>query len=246
MPSMDLPFKTDGVDLIDRSRFSIILDHPENQENIGLVARAMKNTGFTSLRIVGLSRLGEEAYRTAIHAEDILNRAHFYSSLKESTQSLHLVLASTARFRKEFSILSLQDSVNTVLRFPISTLVGILFGNERTGLTSEELGTANFIFSIPQAARQPSYNLASAVLITLFTLFIRSTENVTSQEKTPLPRKDTDESIRVVLMKLKQTGFIHRTNETHITRKVQDLFGKAALTDKDRKLLMAILNKIID
>jgi tRNA/rRNA methyltransferase len=47
-------------------------------------------------------------------------------------------------------------------------------------------------------------------------------------------------------MKLEQTGFIHATNRTHITRKVQDIFGRIALTDKDRKLLMAIFNKSVE
>jgi tRNA/rRNA methyltransferase len=210
---MDLPFKTDAADMIDRKRFTVILVQPEKQENIGLVARAMKNTGFSDLRVVGIKSFDPEAQRTAVHAGDILSRARFYPSLSQAVQRLHLVFASTARVRSKFSILPLEEAVDLIFRYPASTQVGLLFGNERTGLTSEELGAANFVFSIPQAIRQPSYNLSSAVLLTLFEIFKRSPMAPTPLEKKPLPREDQDECIRVVLMKLRQSKFIHETNE---------------------------------
>jgi TrmH family RNA methyltransferase len=242
---MDLPFKTDAADSINRKKFAVILVRPEKQENIGLVARAMKNTGFSDLRVVGPKSFDAETQRTAVHAGDILGRASFYSSLSQAVRRLHLVFASTARVRSKFSILPLEEAVDLIFHYPASTRVGLLFGNERTGLTSKELGAANFVFSIRQAVRQPSYNLSSAVLLTLFEIFRRLPQTLVCREKKPLPREDQDECIRVVLMKLRQSKFIHETNETHVTRRVQDLFGRLALTDKDRKLLMAIFNKAI-
>jgi tRNA/rRNA methyltransferase len=243
---MKLPYETDEIDRIDRKRFSIILVRPENQENVGLVARAMKNTGFEDLRLVGLNRLEPEAYRTAIHSEDLLDKARFFSSLEEATQSSHLVIASTARFRKTFSILPLPEAIKTIFRYPLSTRIGLLFGNERTGLTSEELGASNFIFFIPQATRQPSYNLASAVLLTLFSVFSRAVGEIVSQAPPPLPRKEQEDSIRLILKKLEKKGFIHETNRLHVTGMVQDLFGRIALTEKDRRFLLALLNKAVD
>ncbi len=243
--AVELPFKTAASDPTNRKRFAVILVRPEKQENIGLAARAMKNTGFSDLRVVGLRKFDEEARRTAVHAADILGRARFFSSLNQAIRKLHLVFASTARVRSKFSILPLEEAVDLISRYPISTRVGLLFGNERTGLTSEELGSANAVFSIPQAVRQPSYNLSSAVLLTLFEIFRRAPLTPTPLEKKPLAREDQDACIRVVLMKLRQSGFIHETNETHVTRRVQDLFGRLALTDRDRKLLMAIFNKAL-
>jgi len=246
---MDLPFTSEALDRIGRKRFTIVLVRPEKQENIGIVARAMKNTGFSDLRIVGLSRsaFDPEARRTAVHAQDILDRARFFPTLSEAVGKLHLVFASTARARSKFSILPLEEAVDLIFRYPTSSRVGLLFGNERTGLTSEELGTANFVFSIPQAVRQPSYHLASAVLLTLFEIFRRAPAIPAAppaSEKKPVPRDAQDECIRIVLMKLRQSGFIHATNETHVTRRVQDLFGRLALTDRDRRFLMAIFNKL--
>ncbi len=243
---MKLPYKTSGTDLIDRKRFSVILVRPENHENVGLVARAMKNTGFGRLRLVGLEALGAEAFSPAVHSEEILGRALFFPTLEKATGDLHLILASTARFRKTFSILTIAELIEEVFRYPKSTRIGLLFGNERTGLTSEELGSANFVFHIPQASRQPSYNLASAVLLTLFSLFIRSSEELLSQAPPPLPRKEQEDSIRLILKKLESKGFIHDTNRVHVTGMVQDLFGRIALAERDRRFLLALLGKAVD
>ncbi len=242
---MELPFSITEAALKRQKRFAVILVRPEKQENIGLVARAMKNTGFSDLRVVGLEGFDTEAWRTAVHAEDILRRSRFYPTLSEAVQRLHLVLASTARVRSKFSLLPLEAAIDLIFRYPSSTRVGLLFGNERTGLTSEELGSANFVFSIPQAVRQPSYNLSSAVLLTLFEIFRRTPAAPASPEKRPLPREEQEECIQVVLMKLRQSGFIHKTNETHVIRRVQDLFGRLTLTDRDKKFLMAIFNKAL-
>jgi len=243
---MRLPYEADAEDSVRRSRFTVILANPENQENIGLVARAMKNTGFEDLRLVGLGGLQPEAYKTAVHAEDILEKAGFYPSLEKVKEDLQLIFSATARSRKTFSILPVNEAVETMLRFPQDTRIGLLFGNERTGLSSDELGSSNFVYSIPQARRQPSYNLASAVLLTLFPIFIRSFDKFVPLFEEPLPRRKQEDCIGVILKKLEQKGFVHGTNRTHITRKIQDLFGRLALTDKDRKLLMAVFNKAID
>jgi len=240
---MDLPHGVSSADTVGRRRFSVILSHPENHENVGLIARAMKNTGFEDLRLVGLETLDEAARRTAVHAEGILKKARFYPNLAAATGSLHLILAGTARARNTFTVLTFPEALEVVLRFPLKTRVGLLFGNERTGLTSEELCAANFVFTLPQASRQPSYNLASAVLLTLFALFSYKPESPSKSQPLPVTRLLQDDCARVVLMKLERAGFIHGGNRAHVTEMVQGLFGRLSLTEKDRRFLMAVFSQ---
>jgi TrmH family RNA methyltransferase len=242
---MELPHGARTADSVGRKRFSIILSNPENHENVGLVARAMRNTGFEDLRIVGLESLGEEARRTAVHSGAILKKARFYPDLAAATGSCHLVLASTARARNTFTVLPFAEAIATVLSYPRRTRIGLLFGNERTGLTSEELCSANFVFTLPQAARQPSYNLASAVLLTLFALFSHGPTASPGNMPPPATRPAQDDSTRVVLVKLERAGFIHGGNRAHVTEMVQGLFGRLALSEKDRRFLMAVFNQAI-
>lgn len=229
-----------------RADYFVLLVRPESPENIGLAARAMKNTGFESLRLVGLDRLNSAAYRTAVHAEDILAACAFFPDLAAAVADLNVVFASTARTRQNFSALSLDEAVSKMQALRPPARIGLVFGNERTGLTSGELALSNFRFAIPQAFRQPSYNLAAAVLITLFEVFRR--RNAAGEElaplptETPLPFEEQDDCLRLILRKLEDRRFIHATNARHTTEMVRDLLGRLAITARDRRLLLAMFS----
>jgi tRNA/rRNA methyltransferase len=242
---MKLPFVA-GNDLLHCSRFSVILVKPENQENIGLVARAMKNTGFSLLRIVGLKELQIKAFRTAVHSAEILKKASFYPTLKQAVSDLNFVLASTVRMRKAFKVITIGEAVEKVKTFPAETRIGLVFGNERTGLSDNELREANFVYFIPQVSRQPSYNLAAAVLITLYTLFRNSSSELVSQTAPPIPRKEQEDCIKLILKKLEKRHFMHETNREHVTNLLYDLFGRLTLSERDRHFLTAVFNKGLD
>jgi tRNA/rRNA methyltransferase len=229
------------------SNFAVVLVRPEHPANIGLVARNMKNTGFDRLRLVGVSEISTESRKTAVHAGEILESAQTYDRLEQATADLDVVFAATSKKRKNFSCLSLKEAVDKMSRFSGNARVGLLFGNERTGLTSEELKYSNFRFAIPQATRQPSFNLASAVLVTLFSVFIRSPHSAETHDLAkPLPQKEQMECIEMILRKLEKKRFIHKTNKRHMTETIYDLFGRLGITENDKKLLMAIFSKGAD
>src|SRR5512136_2175733 len=186
-------------------RFFIILCRPESPENVGSVARAMRNTGFGCLRIVGPETMGAGAFRTAVHAKDILDGASFYPDLPAAEADLNVVFAATSKPRKNFSLLSLEEAVDRMFSFPPSTRIGLVFGNDTTGLTSLELRSSNYRFMIPQAGRQPSYNLAAAALLTLFHIFRRGKQGTSGgfrPEGIPLPRTQQEECIHIIINKL--------------------------------------------
>lgn len=232
------------VESLIQKSITTILVRPEHAENIGLAARCMKNTGFSMLRIVGSKPIQEKAFITAVHAQDILKEARVFSSIDRAVEDLDFLLAATAKKRKNFSVIPLDEAVRRLSDFPAGTRFGFLFGNERTGLTSKELRASNIRFRIPQFTRQPSYNLASAVLLTLYAVF-----NSARQEKRPHPvekplsRKEQDICIRLILDLLERKRFFHAANRNHMTERIFDLFGRLALTEKDRDLLLAVFSK---
>lgn len=232
----------DKVDL--KKRFTVILIKPKKPENIGLVARGMKNTGFEQLRLVGIGSISKKSYLTAVHAKEILDEAKIYADIAPAVADFQLVFAATSKKRKNFALLSLKEAVTKMFRFPSSTKIGLLFGCERTGLTSEELKKANFAFTIPQASKQPSYNLSAAVLITLFQIFTHSQkEQEVSFWKKPISRKEQEECIRLILNRLEEKKFLHETNKTHVTEMIYDLFGRLTMNSKDQRLLLALFSK---
>ena len=71
-------------------------------ENIGSVARAIKNFNIKHLRIVKprCNWPNQKAAATSVGAKDILKSAEIYSSLEESIDDLDLIFASSSRIRK--------------------------------------------------------------------------------------------------------------------------------------------------
>lgn len=222
---------------------AVILARPENPENIGLAARAMKNTGFRELRLAGVRRIRVKAFAAAVHAADILEAARLFPDLPSAAADLQVVFAATARPRSNFPALTLDEAIARIRSYPPSTRIGLLFGNERTGLTTEEMRTSSFRFTIPQAGRQPSYNLAAAVLLTLFPLFAAGGQLPAASGEPPLARAAQDAVIGRILSILEGRGFLHDTNRRHVTDVAFELFGRLAMTAKDRNLLLAIFHK---
>lgn len=226
------------------NKITVILARPQNPENIGLVARCMQNTGFQQLRLVWEGPLPRQAYVTAVHADEILHDAEFFPSVAAAVADMQVVYAAVARKRKNFPLMTYPEAVKNLVTTPPDVRIGLLFGNERTGLESSELLHSNFRFQIPQASSQPSYNLASAVLLSLFPLFREDRHaDLSVEREPPLTRAEQIEFFNRLLSKLEDRGFIHPRNKTHVTDMVYELFGRLTLTAKDRNLLLAIFSK---
>jgi tRNA C32,U32 (ribose-2'-O)-methylase TrmJ len=52
----------------------------------------------------------------------------------------------------------------------------ILFGNEKTGLSAEDMARATHLVRIPMVGDQPSLNLAQAVQLVAYELFVSALE----------------------------------------------------------------------
>ena len=63
---------------------AIVLVSPKGADNVGSVARAMKNFGLTDLRIVQPRCNLEQAHMMAVHAVDVIENAQIFESLLEA------------------------------------------------------------------------------------------------------------------------------------------------------------------
>ena len=122
-----------------------ILVRPQLGENIGSVARAVKNFNIKYLRIVNprCSWPNQKAIATSVGAKDILKSAKIYDTVEKSIGDLDIIFASSSRIRK----------VNKRI-IPVSKLkkkikkgrkIGILFGPEASGLTNDEISSADYL-----------------------------------------------------------------------------------------------------
>ena len=79
-----------------------ILIRPQIGENVGSVARALKNFNLSKLRIVNprCNWPNQKALATSVGAKDILKSAKIYNSIDKSVGDLDIIFASTSRVRK--------------------------------------------------------------------------------------------------------------------------------------------------
>lgn len=147
----------------------IILVEPQLAENVGMAARAMMNCGLSQMRLVNPreDHLCLKGRRASSGAEEILERARVYLSLREAIADLQQVYATTARHRDQVKEVYTADHAAVLLsRMADENMAcGIMFGPERTGLTNEDVSLADAIINIPLNPRHCSLNLSQAVLL---------------------------------------------------------------------------------
>ena len=79
-----------------------ILVRPQMGENIGSVARAIKNFNIKNLRIVNpkCNWPNQKALATSVGAKDVLKSSKIFNSIEKSIGDLDIIFASTSRIRK--------------------------------------------------------------------------------------------------------------------------------------------------
>jgi len=150
---------------------SIILVAPQMGENIGAVARAMKNFDIYDLRIVG-PRDGwpnEKAVSMSVGAADLIANARIFGSVIDAISDLSYVYAATATPRdmnKEYVFSrDLKEDI------PKTGKIGIMFGRENCGLNNQEISYANKIITIDTNLSFSSLNIAHSVAVICYELF---------------------------------------------------------------------------
>lgn len=154
---------------------AVVLVRPQEEGNVGAVARAMANYGLERLILVEPApALGEVARAFAVHAGEILERAERRADLGAAIEGFGRVVATTAARDRQWPerLLAPRELAGRLAADPPGTSTALVFGRESSGLTNEELAAASLLVRIPAAATQPILNLAQAVLLVAYELWL--------------------------------------------------------------------------
>lgn len=153
----------------------VILTEPRLAENIGTTARAMHNCALKELRLVDpkVDWLSEKALGAASGGERVLEKAKRFDTMAEALADLQVIYATTARRREMVKPIFTAKGAAADMRGHAAAgkRIGLLFGRERHGLTSEEVALCDAIVEIPMNPEHSSLNLAQAVLVTAYEWF---------------------------------------------------------------------------
>ncbi len=240
----------------------IVLVEPSHPGNIGAVARAMGNMGFSELSLVRpVEFLVEEARVRSASNEEILANAAVCSSLSEAIGDCTCVVGTSARIRTiGWPNLPPQEAMNQVAERSVQgAKVALLFGPERAGLLNRQIDQCDMLVRIPVNEEAPSINLAGAVLIMLYELRLAldsrsEVDSGTSVTLSPNREENMANQAQVqglfehMQRVLSDVDFIATGSRKSLMRKIRRIFLMPGLTEDEvnilRGILTAVTNKI--
>ena len=224
----------------------VVLLRPRNPQNLGAVARALKNYGIEDWAVVELGTHDfAAARRVAVGAEDLLDRPRLVRTLDEAAADCAWVVGTSSRRVRGKRRLAPSEVAREVLeRAPGRT--ALVFGDERSGLTNAEVDRCHDLSAIPTDPEQPSVNLAQAVL--LYAYELRQTA-LRAREAPPAPRAESatdadlarvEETLRSVL---RQARFLAGP-ERHAVRDLAATLRRSRLSRREARLWLAALKRL--
>ena len=132
----------------------------------------MKTMGLTRLVLVNPKQFPDaQADAMAAGATDLLVQAEVVNSLSEALSGTVLAVAMTAR-RRELAVPALwaREAAERLMAMVATAEVALVFGNETSGLSNDELAMCRQWAMIPVNPEFSSLNLAAAVQVMCYEL----------------------------------------------------------------------------
>jgi TrmH family RNA methyltransferase len=230
----------------------IILVESENLDNIGAVARAMKNMGFCDLRFVKSPENWEKkGEKLAMSAVDILKDSSVFSSLDEAICDISFVVGTTRRKRKKWqSFHTFSEAIRDIHRRSRRQKVAVVFGKESKGLDNRSLSLCDWTVTIPTDPAYPSINLAQAVMVIVFSLFLENFKRVSkmsSEEKlTYVTQGEIHDVLRRFRLALESLDYQYEGNDTlaRIVATLHNLIKRSGLIPCEAQMLKGLARRI--
>ncbi|MDR0323431.1 MAG: RNA methyltransferase [Treponema sp.] len=223
----------------------IVLNKVSEPGNTGAVCRAMKNMGFSKLRLVSPESMDQEKILTrAVHAGDIWENTRVFDNLTDAVADCAIVVGTTRRRGHHRKSISMTPRVLAAWLAEHSGQAAIVFGNERTGLEDYELELCNIASHIPVSDVQPSLNLSHAVQIYIYELFLAlETQNPVKGEWQAMNQEEISVLSGSITDTLASLGFYKNPNREEQFRFLRDIISRAGLTEKEGRYFKDIIIK---
>lgn len=222
----------------------VILCRPEESRNVGAVCRAMANCGMKKLRIIGKKcEFDEERVRIlAVHAAPIWENAEFFGSITDAAADCVLCAGTTRRRgKKRGKLLLPEEFAEKAAAVAESGTVAVVFGNERTGLTEDEIDECTVGVTIPSHPDFESLNLSHAVQIVAYQLFRTAARN--SPGYRPIPLVRLEQTVGTISADLQKIGFFKVAGKSDMEKFWRDVLSRAALSEGEADYIEKLFDK---
>jgi TrmH family RNA methyltransferase len=238
-----------------RGRVCVVLVRARNPNNIGAVARAMHDFGFTDLRLVNEYSVGFKKARSAVDASAILAEAREFADVANAVADCTLVVGTTAvgERKQEHPLYTLAEAGPEVhAALPASRAKGrvaLLFGSEKTGLSNDALSHCHWLLTIPMhqtaGLRHASMNLGQAAAVCLYEL-IRHTDRQPLTKSPPAATAEDLERLTTLLSQmLGSIGYAKRRPASASPGEVRRMVRRMNLSQSDARRWIGVLRQLL-
>lgn len=201
--------------------------------------------GITHLTIVGAKEDydAHEVGYTAVHARDIWDQARFAESLAGALSGVQLAAGTTRRLgakrsQRRFS----PEEFGAHLAERPAGRVAVVFGNEESGLSTEELSLCNVVVSIPTSPDFPSLNLSHAVQILSYAIYRELDGRDVGHS--PIVSEDAEGLAGAVVGCLQELGYFRHHDPGFTHRLFRDVWLRAGLSISEYRKIRSIFEKL--
>lgn len=226
----------------------IVLVGTTHPANIGGAARAIKNMSLETLYLVSPRHFPHaDATARASGADDILAGARVCATLDEALAGCRLVIGATARTREiAWPQLTPRECARLLVAEAAHAPVALVFGPERCGLSNADTDRCHYLVSIPANAAHSSLNLACAVQVLVYEVFLAHDVDALTPD-TDAPAADAEQMRRFyehLQEALVAIEFLNPAYPRKLMRKIIRLFNRARPSVEELNILRGALTAV--
>lgn len=248
-------FRAIQVDVPDNLKeIRVVLFEPREPGNIGAVARAMKGMGLSQLYLVNPVpfRDAKPTWYMAHGATDVIENCQVVDVLEEALEGIQYLVGTTHRKRGErlAPCVPVRTVAQKIAAISQNQKVAVLFGREDFGLSSHQISMCQLTASVPMATKNPSLNLAQAVQIFAYEIFLASVTEIPTEEYEYAAVNEIEAFYGRVTNLLKTVGVTPYNHdwETYL-RSLRRVFSRTRLETRDiatLDMIFSTTNRYID
>lgn len=219
----------------------IVLLRTQFGRNLGAVARALNNFGMTRLVLAELGNVcWNDVNQTSVRSKHVTEAADRVASLEEAIAGCTYVVGTTMRSVAGRRAVSPSAAAQALAARSETEEVALVFGEERIGLTNDDLLRCHDTSVIP-TAELPSLNLAQAVVVYAYEL----NRQLDRARPTVAPGADEADYAGIgdaLRTHMGSAGFADPDRPRHGVLDLVQTLKRAGLTPREARLWRAVLS----
>jgi len=250
-----MPQRTENrSDLLDpMQHVRVVLVRPRVAGNIGAVTRTMENFNAGTLYLVEpkANPTSRESMQRSTHGEHRLQSAHVVPTLTDALENTIYAIGASRRRGPTHQQEDLTPrTMAQIVHERISDgQVALVFGTEDNGLSREDLLACDVVMRIPAHPDYPTLNLAHAVTISLYEVFLaladkKHTDDVPRRRREPADLATLNRLIDKLQHALLTIGYLRPEKPDHLMFPIRAILSRAELTRAETQILMGLAQQI--